>query len=237
MPTIDARTDAQNLSPGNMVQLFDLDATALGGSIFRFTNDVGAGGYLPWKGNNYLPLPMQAEGFELSGRTSPNRPRLRVANVLNVLATAIDSFGELTGAKLTRWRTFAQYLDNGSEPDPDRHLPQEHYLIDRLTLRNQMYAEWELTTPLDTEGAMLPARQVLREVCSHRYRYYESGAFVYTKATCPYVGSNYFTELNQPAADPSQDSCALSLVACRLRFGQTAPLPIAAFPSVARTRA
>lgn len=236
MPTIDARADVQSLSPGNLVQLFDLDATAIGGGVSYFTNDVGPAGFIPWRGNNYLALPIQAEGFEIAGSTSPQKPRLKVANVLNVLASAMNTYGELIGATLIRWRTFSQYLDDGASPDPDRYLPQEIYKVDRLTQRNQLYAEWDLTTPLDAEGAKLPARQILRETCGHRYRFYDGGAFQYARVTCPYAGSNYFTDTNAPTADPALDVCALSLKACRLRFGQNAQLPILSFPAVARTR-
>jgi len=65
-----------------------------------------------WQGNKYSAFPIEAEGFEFSGKGSIPRPTLTVANITSLLSAVLRSYEDLVGAKVTRKKTFAKYLDN-----------------------------------------------------------------------------------------------------------------------------
>jgi phage-related protein len=95
-----------------LVELFTLDATALGGSIFRFTNTPNPDGTgLVFGGNTYNPVPVHAEGWDMASTGTPPKPKLTVSDVNYMFLAAVVSLGDLVGAKLTRVRTFGKYLD------------------------------------------------------------------------------------------------------------------------------
>jgi len=225
-------------SVGRLVVLFDLDLAPLGGEVLRFTNNVDAGGAtVQWRGHIYVPAEFEADGFEWSGKGALPRPRLRVSNVNRVFSAAIVEFADLLGARVTRWRTFERYLDNGAEPDPDAHLQPDIYVVERKLAQNKVFVEFELAAAMDQQGRKLPGRQVLRGYCGHRYRRWDAaeGSFDYQQATCPYAEAAMFDRQGNVTADPAADACGKRLSDCRLRFGAAA-LPTLAFPGVARTR-
>lgn len=221
----------------DLIELFELDATALGGDLYRFVCGLDGGAQVQWDGNIYAAMPVEATGFEWSGQGQLPRPKLKVANVSGVFGAAAIGLDDLLGATLRRIRTFAQFLDNGDNPDPDAIYPIDVYRIDRKSAQNKVYLEFELAAALDQEGVYLPRRQVLQGYCSHRYRRWDAdaGAFDYAKATCPYAGTTFFTENGTATIAPSQDQCSKKLTGCQARFGRQ-PLPTRAFPGVARVR-
>ena len=109
--------DIQSLAPGSLIELFELDATALGGTITRF--HAGTNGLLSsvvWQGNTYQPFPIEASGFEFNGQGQMPRPTLRIANVTGLLGAMVREYSDLLGAKVTRKRTLAKYLDAANFP-------------------------------------------------------------------------------------------------------------------------
>lgn len=105
-------TDLQKLSGGAWVELFELDASDVGGTLYRFhcgTNEY----YQPvvWQGQTYTPWEIQADGFGYSGTGAPPRPKLRASNVTGILSALLKETGDLLGAKLTRKRTMVKFLD------------------------------------------------------------------------------------------------------------------------------
>jgi phage-related protein len=102
--------DLQKQNGGAWVELYELDATAQGGSVLYFhagTNGLSTS--VVWQGNTYAPFPINASGFEISGQQMP-RPKLAVANVSGAI-TALLQTSDLLGAKVTRRRTMVKYLD------------------------------------------------------------------------------------------------------------------------------
>ena len=102
--------DLQKQNGGAWVELYELDATAQGGSVLYFhagTNGLNTS--VVWQGNTYAPFPINATGFEISGQQMP-RPKLAVANVSGAI-TALLQTSDLLGAKVTRRRTMVKYLD------------------------------------------------------------------------------------------------------------------------------
>ncbi|NDV19995.1 phage minor tail protein L [Pseudodesulfovibrio sp. JC047] len=228
-------SDVQKASPGNLVHLFDIDATGIGGDVYHFVKATDQGQPVRWRGNVYMPLDFEGEGFEVNGQGSLPRPTLRVSHIKTALLGVVRESGDLLGAEVTRWRTFSKYLDGGPQADPNVHFPPDIYNIDRKIVQNKVFIEWELAASMDQEGKKLPGRQILRDTCTHIYRRWTGCAFDYSKATCPYTGGGCFDRAGKPCLE-GEDQCGKRLSDCELRFPHQ-PLPTRAFPGVARTRA
>lgn len=188
---------------------------------------------LRWRGNLYTALPVRAEGFEVVGGGAYPRPKITLSNALGVGTTLVKEFNDLLGARVTRWRTFSRFLDDGVSPDPNAHLPTDIYYVDLKSRHTKSEIEWELASVLDQKGVMLPGRQVLRHGCQLQYRTYSGGAFNYQNVSCPYVGTRYFNERNEPVQNPANDRCSQQLNGCLLRFTGNA-VPFGGFPMVGR---
>lgn len=93
------------------VELFTLDLTALGGSVYRFTNHPNGSNAVVFNGMTYSPIPIKSEGWDFSSTGAPPKPTLTVSNVSRTLLADVIGLGDLVGAKVTRVRTFAKHLD------------------------------------------------------------------------------------------------------------------------------
>jgi lambda family phage minor tail protein L len=224
------KTKIQTLVPGQLVELYNLisidEATT-----YNFCNGVmDTGAMVAFGGVNYSPLPVESEGWEQTGEGKLPRPTIRVSNITGVLQSEVNNSNDLVGWTLTRRRTFYQYLDGGSSPDPTAQFPVDTYIVDRKTKQNSSIIEWELVAALDIENIQIPRKQALSS-CTHRYRNYVGAAFVYTDVTCPYTGASYFTDAGA-ATTAANDNCGRRLRDCKLRFGTTAILPYEGFPNI-----
>ena len=112
----------QEINPGAVIELFtlQLDATLHGSTtIYRFHNgsNLNANGEVVWAGNTYLRFPIQCEGFEFTGTGTLPRPTISVSNIFGTLTAIMQNVNQTTvgndlnGAKLTRIRTLARFLD------------------------------------------------------------------------------------------------------------------------------
>ena len=121
MSTAPIITDLQKINPSAIIELFTLttDATLHGSAqTYRFHNgtSLNANGDIIWAGNQYLKMPIQAEGFSFNKGQLP-RPTLTVSNALGTITAillnvnSITTGNDLTGATVTRIRTLARYLD------------------------------------------------------------------------------------------------------------------------------
>jgi lambda family phage minor tail protein L len=233
--TIEA--NVQSPSPGEIVELFTIDLTDMGGTILYLTPGVMDGTAVVFDGNIYVPIPMETQGFTWNSKGSLPRPTIRISSVTSLVNAVIIEFNDLLGARVYRIRTFAEFLDNGSNPDPTSTFPIDIYQVERKVNQNKVFVEWELSTYIDQEGIQIPKRQVLRDTCTHTYRFWDSTLleFKYDNVTCPYTGTNHF-DVNDDPCNPPQDRCSKKLTGCRKRFGQNGVLPTRAFPGVARVR-
>lgn len=230
---------------GDRIALYDLDCTMFSdGGVYRFTQNVYTDSQVRWMGHWYTPIDIQCDGFELNGQGTLPRPRLSVSNVGLSLAGAVIRWNRLQGAKLTRWRTFKEYLDDGpSAGSPEEgyvHYLPDIYILSRMTDNSKLLISWELRSPLDFMGQKIPKRQMLRDTCVHIYRYYDRDRadFRYAKATCPYALEEegaYFTAMREPTTKEF-DQCGKSLDDCKLRYPGEAVLPALLNPGLARTR-
>jgi len=161
------------------------------------------------------------------------RPRLRVANVTGAITALVLTYQDLVGAKITRKRTLAKYLDavnfeGGVNPtaDPLAEFADDVYYVDRKSRETRDVVEFELAASFDLEGVTLPRRQIVQNVCPWRYRGSE----------CGYTGMAYFDANDQAVGSSSLDVCGKRLSSCKARFGQNAELPFGGFPAAGLIR-
>lgn len=158
-------TDLQNRNQDSgFVELFTLDCTSLGGSIYRFTNHPSsAGGPVYFGGNAFNPVPIASDGWDFSSTGTPPKPKLTISNANKTFLAAVLSLGDIVGASVTRVRTFAKYLDDGASPDSTKYIGPEVYIVEQKTGHNNEFIQWQLTSILDRFGMRLPRRQVLKD--------------------------------------------------------------------------
>jgi lambda family phage minor tail protein L len=219
------REDLDQLNPSSIIELFVLELnTAQHGVNETYRFHAGANmvdnGDVTWAGNSYLRFPVEADGFEYSGQGQLPRPKLRVSNVLNTITALLLTLPNgLEGAKVTRLRTLARFIDGVNfpggtnpygTPDPTAEFPREIYYIDRKVLETQDVIEFELAAVFDLIGVRAPKRQCVSNVCQWKYRGPE----------CGYAGNAYFNTNNQPVSTLAEDACGKQLSSCELRFEQ-----------------
>ena len=227
------RADIQSLAPSGVIELFQLDATALGAPavLYFCANMSQNAGAIVWQTQTYTPLPIEATGFEWSGKGQLPRPVVKVANVDGSFGALAAQYAGLLGAKVTRKKTLTKFLDAANfvggvnaTADPTQYFPDEVWIVDRKSAENNIFLEFELASNFDLPGVLLPARQFIQNVCSWRYR----------GAECGYTGTNYFTSADASTGSLALDSCGKRLISCKLRNGTYAVLPYGGFPGVGR---
>lgn len=216
-------SDLQAIAPSAIIELFvlELNITQHGvNDIYRFHagTNLNNNGELVWAGNNYLRFPIEADGFEYSGNGQLPRPKVRVSNVFGTITALLLSLPSgLEGAKFTRIRTLARYIDGANfpggtnpygTPDPTAEFPQEIFYIDRKTAENRDVVEFELAAAFDLAGIRAPKRQCIANICQWEYR----------SAECSYTGADYYDENDNPVATLAADVCGKRLSSCQARF-------------------
>lgn len=219
-----------------------VDATTFTFNLFEAVNSDATGDYLKairlantikYDGEEYTPIAFEATGFEWNGQGSQPNPKIRVSNINRVMLAAVITANDGIGADFTRIRVFRKDLDDGTRRDPTLFFPKEVYRLNRKTVHNRIFIEWELSSSMDQQGVKIPGRQCLKRTCTHRYRVWNAttGTFDYTNATCPYVGTNYFDAQDRHTSNPASDACGKLLSSCSARFGSD-PLPTRAMPGI-----
>lgn len=228
----------QELSPEGVVTLWVLDATAIGGSLIRFTSQAESDSALVFDGETYLPVPVRASGFERSTRGSQPRPEIEIRDPSKLILAMIASTNGLRGARLTRIRTFRDHLDDGADPDPLAIWPPEIYRINRRIPRdNRVAVAFELANSTDQAAVPIPRSVATKGFCDFVYRRHDaqSDTFVIdAHDPCPFDGAALFDAEGVSTADKAQDVCGKRLSDCKLRFGENAPLPYRGFPGLRR---
>jgi phage-related protein len=236
----------QEIAPGAIIELFELELNAAQHGVsetYRFHAGVkiGSNQNIVWAGNEYMRFPIDAEGFEYSGQGQLPRPKLRISNIFGTITALLLTLPNgLEGAKVTRIRTLARYLDAVNFPpsnfllledggmflledgetlgleaenptaDPTAEFPREIYYVDRKVIETRDVIEFELAAVFDLIGVRAPKRQCVSNVCQWKYRGPE----------CGYTGNAYFNTNNQPVTSLAQDACGKQLSSCELRFEQ-----------------
>lgn len=221
----------QSLYPGEILTLIEVDASAsrIGGRVYRFHSEnisyspeellqAAQSGTLPdknitFKGQTYGPRPFGITGINFNGDGKPSRPVLTVSNIDSQVSAMIRAYDGLRQARVNIYVIAADLLDaNGSIADGAfRKLV---FYIDRPSQCDKNTATFDLTSPYDMDGIMIPPRTA-QVVCYWAQRgWYRSGK------GCGYNGPRMFDKDNNPVSDPSQDYCAGTVRACKIRFGE-----------------
>lgn len=230
-------TDMQRLEKEPRVYLFELDLQRTGQDVtLRFTPAITEddNGVLLFGGNAYQKLGIVAEGFEWSGSGTAPRPTLTMQARDMAFMSLVTRGKDLVGCPVRRIQTYRKYLDDGIAPNSTAHFPIDHFEIERKASQVRKQLKFELSSPLDQQGKKLPARQVLRDTCLHRFRYWANGRWNYDGVTCPYAGEAMYDQKGQPTTDPLKARCGKRVPDCETHFGVGAKLPMMAFPGVGR---
>lgn len=227
-------TDIQRLEQDAIIVMFELDARKFGDGILRFSPTSVDGQPVRFNGYEYTPLPIKADGFSWLGSGTLPRPTLTMAAPDLAFLSLVVNADDLVGCPVTRIRTYRKYLDDGASPNPEAKFAPDHYVIERKALQKRMTLQFELSTKMDQQGKMIPARQVLRDSCTHRFRYWANDQWNYDGVTCPYTGETLYKRNGETTTDPYEARCGKRLSDCKLHFGQDAVLPFYGYPGVGR---
>lgn len=136
--------DFQQPDPSAIIELFELQLfNDIHGTtdLYRFhagTSLVNEG-RLVWRGNSYERWPVEADGFEYNGQGQLPRPKVRVSNILGSITGLLLSVPNgLEGAKMTRIRTLAKYIDAVNFPG----IPRRNLLIWSQELNRNLAGQW-----------------------------------------------------------------------------------------------
>lgn len=238
MPALTEQVQASS-TPG-IVTLWVLNATSIGGTVERFTQEVTEGAAaVVFDGDTYFPRSVTATGFQKGGRGAQGRPTIRMHDPSLTVRAMLRSLNGLRGAEVRRIRTLRDHLDDGDDPDPDAIFPLEVYRIShRIGESNRDVVAFELTNGIDQAGVMVPGAVGLRNFCDFIYRRAETadGAFILDDHDpCPYTGADMFDADGVAVpTDRSADVCGKRLSDCRARFGDAAALPYRGLPGLRR---
>jgi lambda family phage minor tail protein L len=218
-------SDLQAIAPSAVIELFQLELNATQHGVnetYYFHAGVNAdgNGNIIWNSQTYLAFPIEATEFEYTGTGSLPRPKLRVSNIFGTITALILSLPNgLEGAKVTRIRTLARYIDGANfpggtnpygTPDPTAEFPREIYYVDRKAGENRDLIEFELAAAFDLVGVRAPKRQCVSNICQ----------WIYRGSECGYTGNAYFNFNDQPVGSIGDDVCGKRLNSCELRFAQ-----------------
>ncbi len=169
-----------DLQPTAIVELFLLYFNSVdkenvfiafhGGSVFSDN--------IKWQGIEYLPIPVETEGFEVNANGQMARPKIRISNKDYFVTDLLINNNDLQFAKLIRKRTFVKHLDDenfdGGNPwgqaDATAEISNDTFVIGQKTAENKVFVELELTSPLDLENFDVNNRLILSRYCSWYYR-------------------------------------------------------------------
>ena len=230
-------SDLQAIAPSAVIELFQLELNAAQHGVnetYYFHAGVNAddSGDIVWDGQEYIRYPIEAIDFAYNGTGQLPRPKMRVSNIFGTITAILLSLPDgLLGAKVTRIRTLARYIDavnfpGGTNPygtpDPTAEFPREIYYVDRKASENRDVVEFELAAVFDLAGIRAPKRQCIANICQ----------WVYRSAECSYTGSSYFDDNDNPAGSLAADVCGKRLSSCKKRFGDFGILPFGSFPGI-----
>lgn len=146
-----------------IVELFDFDATSIGGGVYHLTPYYLDGGTISFDGVVYSSFPVASFGWELTTTGTMPRPTIQVSNVTSVFLASIVALGDLTGMQVTRFFTYERYLDGQPEEDPTMHSRKEVYHVEQKLDHTNTAITWQLVSPIDRANIILPRRQYLKD--------------------------------------------------------------------------
>lgn len=181
-----------------------------------------------WQGEIFEPIALQCDGLEMRSDGKASAPTLSLANNFRGIQGAISAyclqFADFAGVKLKVITTLAKYLDaqnfSAGNPTAANEAKEQLWYIEQKTSENAQIVTFELSNPIDFEGLKIPVRQI-SNYCQWEYRSEE----------CGYIGSDRFTDKDEPTDNPALDQCSKRLSGCECRFKKGNVLRFGAFPA------
>lgn len=157
-------------------------------------SDTSSPTYNKYPLKEYVAIPIEIEGIEFSSSGASNRPTLSVANIPvlsrsisnnsdgvddeNDIRDILNSEGVINNEDLLNSRVVVRRTllsktktssDSASSSSPVE-FPSQTYVIDRVASENNIVVQFELATPMDIEGVLLPNRVVIGKYCPWKYQ-------------------------------------------------------------------
>lgn len=193
--------ESQGLEVSSIIDLFEIDISDIlfdlniienidtsidGSSFFRFHNNPKLiNQNITWRNKVYYAIPIEATQFAQNGDGTLPKPKLSLtvsdegSDVFSDFKRQLNIIGDLAGAKVTRYRTFASKLaasnfpdglPDGFDPDENCELSREVFYVERKTREDKYSLEFELSSPLDFEHVYLPRSIITNDYCRFQYR-------------------------------------------------------------------
>ena len=140
------------LAVNTIIELYIMDATAVGGDIYRFTSSAYADSLISFQGETYTPIQFESSGWESTSDGTLPRPTMTISAISIAVIAAVISLNNFSKVEVTRIKTIKEFLDGESEEDGAQFLPREVYIVNRLISRNRVSVQIELASKIDRTG-------------------------------------------------------------------------------------
>lgn len=229
--------EARKLEQNGKVRLIEVDGASFGGGIHRYhyhaiphtqAEIIAANGdeeklkpkSIFFGGLEYEFWPYGIEGLAMSTEQAA-QPSMTLANQAGVITAICLATRNMLMAKVTIIETYANFLDGAANANPSEKRVQTFW-IDTKTYEDSEIVTFELSSPGDLQGIMLPKRQVTMLCHWALSGLYRSGN------GCTYNGTAYFDVDGNSVTDPALDVCGACMSDCQKRFGAGMTQPKAA---------
>ena len=252
--------ELQGINPTAIIELFQLELNANQHGVnqtYYFHNGTrqNSGNNLVFGGTTYIALPIEADGFAYSGQGSLPRPTLRVSNILSTITALLTTLPNgLEGAKVTRLRTLARYIDDANfnavvsplVTQGGNLITTQSGDILATTLGNPYgtpdptalfpievyYVDRKSTESRSLVEFELASAFDLAGVRAPKRQCISRCQWVYRSAECGYTGTDYFDANDNPVVNTSEDVCGKKQSSCEARFGENNELPFGGYPGI-----
>lgn len=241
------------LEPDAIIELFHLQFTAatngLDDNLYFHAGTNGIPTSIVFGGITYAAAPIEADGFEKTGKGILPRPTLQVANVNNAITSlmhrATNPIDPLM-AKATRIKTMKKFIDAVNffdqvyiYQDGNTAVTQGNDTLvlaahgtgdetarfpDEVWYIDRISSENQQAVEFELASKLeltnvLLPGRTVVEHCPYRYR----------GPDCGYEGGPVATEADVATSNATEDRCGKKVTSCRLRFANTT-LPFGGFP-------
>lgn len=164
--------------------------------------------------HEYYAIPIIVDGVEFSATGPLPRPTLAMANIPALARTLVsnddgledevtlkdtlDAEGieknrDILGSRVVIRTTLKKYTFTSvektigiAEDEPPVEFPIQSFIIDRVADENELLVSFELASPLDIEGVVVPGRVIVGKYCPWKYQGYK----VYGEGGCDWPANS-----------------------------------------------
>src|SRR5580692_1216931 len=130
--TINLSAATQELSLGEKISLYRLDATSVGASIYYFTKATDTSGLGILFGTQlYKSIDIALDGFEVTAGGVLPTPKMSIANSDIFIQSLVNAYGDLAGCEIRRVRTFKRFTDGQPDADPSAYIGPDVFRVER----------------------------------------------------------------------------------------------------------